>query len=269
MRPLANQRFTLPDALRERPRQQDDSSRSLRGGAKACLPGFVAAIALFATASIGLGADFDVGRVTLRVTDDGWTSVGASGDEMPFSGSASGAIEVAKRSLLLVDGANRFRAALVVSASRGVPAMKLQWPDDCRSQDDVYAFDSRQKSADARDCLRVTGLASVERSLATDAPAVAAALANRRAVVPSGGYVVLAEVALGNGTFVSVEALIAAEVELPGTSISQHDLPAGINAAVAGWALRLAQAARSSIHSVSGLLLVPAVTAMIRSPQDR
>jgi hypothetical protein len=218
------------------------------------------AIALFAMAKVALGVDYDVGRVTLRVTDDGWTSVGTGGDELPYSGNASGAIEVAKRGLLLVDDRNRFRAALVVSATHGVPVVHAQWPEDCRPQDNVYALDARQGSSDARDCLRVTGPASMARSLATDAPAVATALAVRKAVIPSTGYVVLAECALDNGTFVAVEALIAADVELPGGAVDQQPLPAGINAEAVGWGLRLAEAARSSIHSLSGLLVVPAVT---------
>jgi hypothetical protein len=83
----------------------------------------------------------------------------------------------------------------------------------------------------------------------------------RRTVVPTAGYVVLDEVALGNGTFVAVEALIAADVDLPGDSVGQQGLPAGINAEVFAWAQRLAKAVKSSVHSLSGLLVVPAVTA--------
>ena len=75
------------------------------------------------------------------------------------------------------------------------------------------------------------------------------------------GYVVLDEVALDNGAFVTVEALIAADVELPGGAEAQPTVPAGINAQVVLWALRLAEAARSSTHALSGLLVVPAVTA--------
>lgn len=221
-------------------------------------------VALLAT-TVALATDFDVGRVTLRVTDDGWTSVGSSGDELPFGGNVPGAIEVAKRSLLLVDDSNRFRAALVVRATRGVPMVHVQWPEDCRSGDNVYALDARQGSAEGRDCLRVSGLASIERSLATDAPEAATALATQRASIPSAGYVVLDEVALGNGTFVAVEAMIAADVELPGGSIGRQSPPAGIDAQALAWALRLAEAARSSIHSLSGLLEVPAVTAEPRS----
>ena len=220
----------------------------------------VLGIALLATASVGLGANFDVGRVTLRVTDDGWESVGTGG-ELSLSGNPSGAIEIAKRSLLLVDSGNRFRAALVVSAARGVHAIHVPWPDDCRSQDNVHAIDARPLSGDVRDCLRVTGLASIERSLATDAPAAASALALRRTLAPTAGYIVFDEVALANGAFVTVEALIAGDVELPGGPDAQPTVPAGIDAQVVAWALRLAEAARSSVHSLSGLLVVPAVTA--------
>jgi hypothetical protein len=220
----------------------------------------VPSIALIAVASIGLAADFDVGRVTLRVTDDGWASVGASVDTLPFGGGRPGAIELAKRSLLFVDGANRFRAALVVSATRGVPALDVAWPEDCRSQDNVYAVDARRGGADERDCLRVTGLVAIDRSLATDAPAVAADLAKRKIVVPTSGYVVLDEIALGNGAFVSIEVLLAADVELPGAAAPRQGLPEGIQPETVGWALRLAEAARSSIHSLSGLLVVPPLT---------
>ena len=221
----------------------------------------VLGIALLAMASAGLGAEFDVGRVTLRLTEEGWASVGTGGDELPLSGNPSGAIEVAKRSLLLVDSGNRFRAALVVSATRGVRTLHVPWPDDCRSQDNLYAIDARSRSGDVRDCLRVTGPASIGESLITDAPVVASALAVRRTPAPMAGYVVLDEVALDNGAFVTVEALIAADVELPGGAEAQPGVPAGINAQVVAWALRLAEAARSSTHSLSGLLVVPAVTA--------
>jgi hypothetical protein len=221
---------------------------------------FVLGIALLAIGIDGLAAEFEVGRVTLRVTDDGWVSVGASGDTLPFSGGRSGEIELAKRSLLFVDGANRFRAALVVSATRGAPAIDVAWPEDCRSQDNAYAVDARNGGADRRDCLRVTGLVAIERSLATDAPAVAADLAKRRVVVPTAGYVVLDEVALGNGAFVSIEVLLAADVELPGAPAALQSLPMGIRPETVGWALRLAEAARSSIHSLSGLLVVPPLT---------
>ena len=228
------------------------------------LLGSLLGVALLATTSNGLGADFDVGRVTLRVTDDGWVSVGESGDALPFGGGRSGAIELTKRSLLLVDSANRFRAALVVSTTRGLPTIDVAWPADCRSQDNVYAVAAHGGGADARDCLRVTGLVAIERSLATDAPAVASDLAKRKIVVPTAGYVVLDEVALGNGAFVSIEALVAADVELAGASAVQQSLHPGINPEMVGWTLRLAEAARSSIHSLSGLLAVPPLTAKAR-----
>jgi len=221
----------------------------------------ILAIALLATTRVGLGADFDVGRVTLRVTDDGWASIATSGDGLPFSGDRSGTIEIVKRSLLLVDGAEHFRAALVVSATPGTPAAHVQWPEDCRSQDNVYAVDARPASGEARDCLRLTGLVAIDRSLATDAPAIASELAGRKIIAPTAGYVVLDEVALANGTFVAVEALIAADVELPHGSGIPRSLPAGIGAQTFAWGQRLAEAARSSIHSLSGLLVVPPVTA--------
>src|SRR5215467_13724102 len=129
-------------------------------------------IATLATTSVGLGAEFDVGRVTLRETDDDWVSVGTGSYQLPLAGDPSGAIEVATRSLLLMDSGGRFRVALVVSATRGVRAIHVPWPDDCRSQDSAYAIDARELSADVRDCLRVTGLIPIERALATDAPAV-------------------------------------------------------------------------------------------------
>jgi len=43
-------------------------------------------ITLVAATSAALGADFDVGRATLRMSDDGWVSVGTVTDELPLAG---------------------------------------------------------------------------------------------------------------------------------------------------------------------------------------
>ena len=219
-------------------------------------------ITLVAATSAALGADFDVGRATLRMSDDGWVSVGTVTDELPFSGDwhVSGTIQIAKRSVLLVDSTNRFRAAVVASATRGVPTIHLRWSDDCLSQDNMYAINARQGNIEGRDCLRVTGLVGIQRYLTARAPTVAAELTERKTVVPAAGYVVVDEVALVNGAFVSVQAVIAADVEFPVGVGGPESLPAGIRAEVVAWAQRLAEGARASIHSLSGLLVVPAVT---------
>ena len=91
MRPPAKQRSPLPaepcDACaRSRPISGTYSVKVIPR-----LLGSLMGIALVATTSVALGADFDVGRVALRVIEDGWTSVGTSSDQLPFSGDLSGA----------------------------------------------------------------------------------------------------------------------------------------------------------------------------------
>jgi hypothetical protein len=80
-----------------------------------------------ANTNIDRGTDFEVGRVTLRMPDGAWESIGTSRRGLPYTGDRSGEIPFVTRHLLLRDSAGKFRAAFVVSASWGVGTVHMTW----------------------------------------------------------------------------------------------------------------------------------------------
>jgi hypothetical protein len=205
-------------------------------------------------------AEFDVGRVSLRMPDDTWESVGTSHRGLAYTGDRPGEIPSVTRYLLLRDGAGGFRAALVVSASWGVGAVRMMWTQTCRPQQNVHVVDNTRGDVYGRDCLRVTGPVSPQRYLELTARDILPELGARNVALPRTGYVVSDEVGLENGTYLAVQAIFAADFKLPDDSSGQGNLPAGVKPEVVAWGGRLAEAVRTCTHSLSGVLLIPPVT---------
>jgi hypothetical protein len=213
-----------------------------------------------ATTSTGHATEFDVGRVKLRMSDDTWESVGMSRRGISYTGDRSGEIPSVTRYLLLRDGAGKFRAALVISASWGVGSVRMTWTQSCRPQQNVHVVDNTHGDVNARDCLRVTGAISIQRYLEHAAPDVLPELTARSIALPRSGYAVSDEGGLENGTYLAVQAIFAADFKLPRDAGSQDNFPAGIKPDAVAWGGRLADAVRTCTHSLSGALIFPSVS---------
>ena len=217
-----------------------------------------------ANASGDRRAEFDVGRVSLRMPDDTWENVGTSSRGLAYTGDRSGEIPSVTRYLLLRDSVGRFRATLVVTASRGVGAVRMTWTQTCRPQQNVHVIDNTRGDVYGRDCLRVTGPVSPQRYLESAARDILPELGARNVALPGTGYVVSDEVGLENGTYLSVQAIFAADFKLPDDTSSQGNLPAGVKPEAVAWGGRLAAAVRTCTHSLSGALMLPPVTGLVQ-----
>ncbi len=213
-----------------------------------------------ASTGIDRGANLDVGRVALHISDDGWERLGASRRGLPFSGDKSGDIQLETQHLLLRGRAGEFRAAATVGASRGVGVVRIQWTTDCQSGSNIYAVDGTGGRFGASDCLKVSGPIQMRRFLESAAPDLLADLTGHNVVLPNAAYLVFFEKGIDSGTFTFVQFLFAADFKLPNEAGSAVNLPAGVNPEAVAWGLRLAEAVRSSIYSPSGTLLLPTVT---------
>jgi len=184
--------------------------------------------------------------------------VGRSG--LPFSGDISGQMQFETQHLLLrADADGKFQAALAVSASQGGGTGHFTWNSNCQPRPNVHAIDNTHGNVDALDCLRVTGLVSTQEALQLMAPGLLADLASRKIALPRAAYAVSDEAGLPNGTFVTVLVVFAADFNLPHAASDQERLPDSVRPEAVAWGVRLADAVRSSIHSLSGTLVLPAV----------
>ena len=231
-----------------------------RGVAKPDAETVTATPPMSAKTAVGRRADFDVGRITLRMPDDAWESIGAGHRGLPFSGDRSGEIQFETRHLLLRDKAGKFRAALVVGASRGVTTVRMSWTANCQPGKNMHVVDNTRGNLNASDCLRVTGPVPTQRYLELAAPELLADLIGHNVVLPKVAYVVIDEYGIDNGAFTVVRAVFAADFKLPSEANNQDNLPATVKPEAVAWGVRLAEAVRSSIHSLSGTLILPPVT---------
>ena len=222
-----------------------------------------AAVAPPMAASIGISrsAILEVGRVTLRLSDDGWENVGAGQRGLAYTGEQSGDIQYETVHLLLRGNAGEFRAALVVGASRGIGSVHFTWSTNCQAGPNVYVVDSAGGNFRGSDCLRVSGITGTQRFLESAEPGLLAELTARKVILPNTAYVVIYEKAIENGAFTFVRMVFAADFKLPDDASTPGNLPAAVKPEAVAWGLRLAEAARSSIYSLSGALLIPPVTA--------
>lgn len=204
-------------------------------------------------------AEFDVGRVKLRLSEDAWESVGTTRRTVPYTGDRSGEIPYVTRYLVLRNEAGKFRAALVVGASWGVGSVRMTWLQNCRSQQYVYAIDNARGNLNLRDCLRVTGRISPQRYLETTAREMLPELSARNVALPAAGYAVSEEIGLENGTYLVVQAIFADDFKLPTDASGRAAIPPDVKSEAVAWGERLADAVRSCARSLSGALVVPAV----------
>ena len=230
-----------------------------RSVAKADASGATVARPLPALAPISREAVLNVGRVALRLSDDGWENIGAGRRGLTFTGDRSGDQEYETQHLLLRGKAGEFRAALTVGASRGVAAILFSWTGNCESTANVYAVDGASGNFRDRDCLKVGGPVHPQRFLELAAPDLLAELTARNIVLPNSAYFVVYDKGINTGAFVLVRAVFASDMKLPGEAKDRGDLPAGVRPDTVGWGMRLADAARSSAHSMSGALQIPSV----------
>jgi TonB family protein len=211
-------------------------------------------------ADTGRNTDFNLGRVRLRTPGGAWESIGVGRSGLPFSGDISGQMQFETQHLLLrADADGKFQAALAVSASQGGGTGHFTWNSNCQPRPNVHAIDNTHGNVDALDCLRVTGLVSTQEALQLMAPGLLADLASRKIALPRAAYAVSDEAGLPNGTFVTVLVVFAADFNLPHAASDQERLPDSVRPEAVAWGVRLADAVRSSIHSLSGTLVLPAV----------
>lgn len=204
------------------------------------------------------GSSIDVGRITLKLAEDGWQAREVPAEPVRLSG--GGGIEsipaVAK--LLTLRGPDgKFAAALYVYTTRGTQ-IRMYSSGKCGSSPDphVYVRALSGTRLESPECLSVSGL--------YDGSAIVPQMLYMKTVasdlgsdVPPAVYVLSAFLANSSGANIHVEGLLGAGFAGLDGVAPKAEAPSALNPAVVAWADAFGEAAQSAMRSISGSLEVP------------
>jgi len=213
--------------------------------------------ALLALAAPARGVEFDVGRVMLRMSDDGWESIGTKREAAPYTGDRSGELPLVTRYLLLRDTAGKFRAALTAKAAWGVGSVRMTWTPSCKPQPNAYVVDNARGNLNRRDCLLVTKPIPAQRYLERTTPDMLSELNARKVALPATVYAVTDQVGTENGSYLAIQAVFASDFRLPTDGAGVGGVPDGVPAAAVAWGTSLAESVRRGAYSLSGGVVIP------------
>jgi hypothetical protein len=207
-------------------------------------------------------ADFSVGRVDIRFAEEGWKEVALPDQSQAYGGEMDGALAVqAKLYVLEARGDEGQTLVLVSTNSQGLGGGRggyMTYTPNCKSDAQNHREGNEGFNARFFQCLTVTPLYSSDSVFQALAPQVldmqtAGVVSVRRPV-----YTVWSRHAISTGSFVDVRVFVTSPLGAEGASVPET-LPGGVLPANVAWGRQLKDAVKSSVHSLSGRLVVPAI----------
>jgi hypothetical protein len=213
--------------------------------------------------SFAYALEADVGRATIILQGDNWQEIANDKQEGNVSGgNGSGILEIKQKTWLLTDGSKNVKAILLVRGTSGGYASEygVSFRAGCKKNDSPYAYtkDDTGGSSTQLDCLRafhipqsaglINQMYKVEQEFAK----------NKGLNLPKKGTFVNNMVSMSSGTFLFVS--IFADEDWSGVPSAAIDgIPATIKSEVVAWANEMSKAARSSVRSFSGKMVMPPI----------
>lgn len=204
-------------------------------------------------------ADFSVGRVEVEFAEQGWKEVPLPDSAKAYGGDKSGALDVQSKLYVLGGSASDAQVLVLVSAATGgLGGGYMTYSGDCQSDAKNYREGNPGIRRSFTQCLTVTPRYSSESVLKALAPAVLELQHSGVVSVPRPAYTVWNYHAVSTGTFVDVRVFVMSPLAAIGTFVAQA-LPEGVPPEHVAWGRQLIEAVKSSVYSVSGRLVVPAI----------
>lgn len=207
-------------------------------------------------------ADFSVGRVEVEFAEEGWKEVPLPDTSRAYGGEKTGALAV--QSKLYVRGApgSDDQMLVLVSANSqglgGGRAGYMTYSPNCKSDAQNYREGNDGFSASFMQCLMVTPLYGSESVFKALAPQVLDLQTSGVVSVQRPVYTVWSRHAISTGSFVDVRVFVMSPLGVAGGLVTET-LPTGVLPEQVAWGRQLKDAVKSSVHSLSGRLVVPPI----------
>ena len=200
----------------------------------------------------------DVGRVKLVLPQGEWVTDSKIDTPLVYGGDSLGSISSQRLVKVLVND-KIIQALLFVSAGdHGLTKGHMEWSDRCKQKKSEYRVDATNGSFTRLDCLRVYRSMQPAEWLKKYAQKTYDELTQSGYTFASNGYQITHKIGTDNGTFIFSNMLIARSVLAGIPSAKKGATYAGMPGVA--WGHQYADAARSSVTSLSGELVMPAVS---------
>lgn len=218
-----------------------------------------------ALAWVALGAlaahadDFSVGRVEVVFAEAGWTEVPLPDSASAYGGDRAGALDVQSRLYVLGGAGSDAQVLVLVSAATGgLGGGYMSYSGDCQPDAQNFREGNPGIRRSSSQCLTVTPRYSHQSVFKALAPAVQELQRTGVVTVERPVYTVWNYHAVSTGTFVDVRVFVMSPLSVVGTVLTQA-LPEGVPPDHVAWGRQLIEAVKSSVYSVSGRLVMPAI----------
>lgn len=204
-------------------------------------------------------AEFSVGRVEVEFAEEGWSEVAVPDSTDAYAGEKDGALPVKTKLFVRGGTGGEGQVFVLVSAtSGGMHGAYMSYSPNCQSDDSHFREGNTGIRRPFAQCLLVTPRYSSETVFKALAPAIVKLQGSGVVSMPRPVYTLWNYHAISTGESVDVRVFVESPLTVPGTFVAQA-LPPGVLPEHVTWGRQLIEAVKSSVHSVSGRLVMPAI----------
>lgn len=222
--------------------------------------------ALWATVT-GHAAEFSVGRVDIRFSEEGCKEVPLPDAAQAYGGEKSGALEVQAKLFVRAESVREAPVLVLVSTnSAGMGGGRggyMSYSPNCKSDDRNYREGNEGFKASFAQCLTVMPRYNGVSVIKALAPQLEGELLTEGAKLPP-FYTVWSRHAISTGSFVDVRVFTVFPISADGAA-ADGTLPKDVPPAHVVWGRQLKDAVKSSVYSLSGRLDMPALQVVVPS----
>ena len=204
--------------------------------------------------------EVDVGRATISLNGENWQVVVDEKQEGTVTGGEARNFDIKQKTWFLTDGSKKVKAILRIrGTASGINSnYGVSFSGGCKKIEDlnVYTKDNTGGSLSQVDCLRIFQINQSAGLLNQVYKAEQAYAKDKGMSLPSRGSFVTNTVTMSSGTFLDI-SIFAGEDWSGTSSTAIEGIPATIKPEVAAWADEMAKAARGSVRSFSGKMVMP------------
>jgi hypothetical protein len=204
--------------------------------------------------------DIEVGRATISLNSDKWTSVNEANQSGSYSGRESGSFDIKEKSWVLQDESKKVKAILKIRSTPGGAGVPLSFNGGCKAAENanVYVKDATGGNLRAIDCLRAFYVGNAAEFVNRAFKDEFAYIQTNKLTNPKAGIFMSNMVTMSSGTFLSIVML--ADSDMTGLPVADAEVvPQNIKPEVIAWANEMAKASRGSVRSFSGKMVMPAI----------